>query len=157
MLLVAGLFLAGFFSSAEPALTALGEARVQHLSETRGWRGSLLRLWQRHPERILSALLLGATLVNVGMGSITALIAEEMGLSNGLVLLTGITTLVLLIFGEITPKTLAKRHATGFALQLIPLVAIADFLLCPLAWLFVQIPRGLSRAIKVESGGESVA
>ena len=156
ILLVAGLFLAGFFSSAETALTALGEARVQHLTETRGWRGALLKLWQRHPERILSALLLGATLVNVGMGSITALVADQMGFSNGLVLFTGLTTLVLLIFGEITPKTLAKRHATGFALALMPLVAIVYFLLWPLAWLFVQIPRGLSRAIKVETGGESV-
>jgi CBS domain containing-hemolysin-like protein len=79
-----------------------------------------------------------------------------MGLSHGLVLLTGLTTLVLLIFGEITPKTFAKRHATGFALALIPLVALVYLLLWPLAWLFVQIPRGLSRAIKVESGGESV-
>src|SRR3954463_10272163 len=156
ILLVAGLFLAGFFSSAETALTALGEARVQHLAETRGWRGSLLLLWKRHPERILSALLLGATLVNVGMGSITALIADEMGLSNGLVLLTGITTVVLLIFGEITPKTLAKRHPTGFALALMPLVALIYFLLWPLAWLFVQIPRALSRAIKVEASSESV-
>jgi len=156
ILLVAGFFLAGFFSSAETALTALGEARVQHLTGTRGWRGTLLRLWLRHPERILSALLLGATLVNVGMGSLTALIADEMGLSNGLILFTGLTTLVLLIFGEITPKTFAKRHATGFALALIPLVAVVYFLLWPLAWLFVQIPRGLSRAIKVESSGESV-
>jgi len=156
MLLVGGLFLAGFFSSAETALTALGEARVRHLAETRGWRGALLRLWQRHPERILSALLLGNTLVNVGMGSVTALIADEMGLSNGLVVLTGITTLMLLIFGEITPKTFAKRHATGFALALIPLVAAVYFLLWPLAWLFVQIPRGLSRAMKVEASSESV-
>jgi len=157
ILLVAGLFLAAFFSSAETALTALGEARVQHLTETRGARGALLKLWQRHPERILSALLVGATLVNVGMGSLTALVADEMGLSNGLVLFTGITTVILLIFGEITPKTLAKRHSTGFALALMPLVALIYFLLWPLAWLFVQIPRGLSRAIKVESKGtESV-
>src|SRR5207248_11733655 len=106
---------------------------------------------------ILSALLLGATLVNVGMGSLTALVADQMGLSNGLVLFTGITTLVLLFFGEITPKTFAKRHATGFALALMPLVALVYFLLWPLAWPFVPIPRRLSRAIKVESSIESVS
>src|SRR4051812_11916695 len=156
MLLVAGLVLAAFFASSETALTALGEARVRHLTESRGARGRLLKLWQRHPERILSALLLGATLVNVAMGSLTALVADEMGLSHGLVLFTGITTVVLLIFGEITPKTFAKRHATGFALALMPLVALVYFLLWPLAWLFVQIPRGLSRAMNVESSGESV-
>ena len=55
--LLVGLLLAAFFASAETALTALGEARVRHLIDSGGWRGSLLRLWQKHPERILSTQL----------------------------------------------------------------------------------------------------
>jgi putative hemolysin len=66
---VAGLAGSAFFSSAETALTALGEARLRSLIDTGGRRASFLRLWQAHPDRILSALLVGNTLVNVGLGS----------------------------------------------------------------------------------------
>jgi CBS domain containing-hemolysin-like protein len=154
---VAALLGSAFFSASETALTALGEARVRALIDS-GRRGAgLLKLWQKHPDRILSALLLGNTLVNVGMGSLTALIADELGASHALALFTGLTTAVILLFGEITPKTFAKRHATGFALFIMPLVAVAYWLLYPLAWLFVQVPRALMRAIgSADAPAESV-
>ena len=155
--LILGLFLSAFFSSAETALTALGEARVRHLIETGGWRGALLKLWQRHPDRILSMLLLGNTLVNVGLGSLTAVIAHDLGVDSKLAIVTGLTTVVVLVFGEITPKTFAKRHASGAALALMPLVILFYFLLWPFAWLFVQIPRGIARAMGLgEPPAESV-
>src|SRR5437588_2260595 len=90
---------------------------------------ALLKLWQKHPDRILSTLLLGNTLVNVGMGAITALMADEIGLSHGVAIFTGLTTVVILLFGEITPKTFAKRHATGFAVFMMPLVALVYWVL----------------------------
>ncbi|MGZ6124338.1 MAG: hemolysin family protein, partial [Myxococcales bacterium] len=141
----AGLLGAAFFSSAETALTALGEARVRTLVETGGRGASFLRLWLGHPDRILSALLLGNTQINVGLGSLTALMADEAGYGHGLAILTGVTTVILLLFGEITPKTFAKRHASKYASFIMPLVALVYFILYPLAWLFVQIPRALSR------------
>ncbi len=141
----AALLGSAFFSSAETALTALGDARVQALIDAGGFRNRLLRFWQRHPDRILSTLLLGNTLVNVGMGSLVTLITAELGLSHALALLTGATTLVILLFGEITPKTFAKRHASGFAVFIIPFVALFYFVLFPLAWLLVQVPRALAR------------
>ncbi len=143
----AGLLGAAFFSSAETALTALGEARVRTLVENGGRGSSFLRLWLSHPDRILSALLIGNTIVNVGLGSLTALIADEAGFGHGLAILTGVTTVILLVFGEITPKTFAKRHASKYAVLVMPLVALVYFFLYPLAWLFVQIPRGLSRMV----------
>ena len=139
-----------FFSSSETALTALGEARVQSLIEDGGRRGRFLTLWQKHPDRILAALLLGNTLVNVGLGSLTALMADEAGYSHAIALFTGVTTVVILIFGEITPKTFAKRHASGFALFIMPLVSLMYWLLFPLAWLFVQIPRAIVRASGID-------
>jgi len=120
---------------------------VRSLVDTGGRRASFLRLWQAHPDRILSALLVGNTLVNVGLGSLTALMADEAGYSHGIALLTGVTTVLLLLFGEITPKTFAKRHASGYAVFIMPLVALVYWILYPLAWVFVQVPRALSRAI----------
>lgn len=141
--LIAGLFASAFFSSSETALTALGEARVQALVE--GGRASTLKLWQKHPERVLAALLLGNTLVNVGMGSLVALMGEEAGAGRAIALLTGVATLIILLFGEITPKTFAKRHATGFAVLVMPAVAAFYYLLFPLVLLLVQVPQLLSR------------
>ena len=132
--LILGLLLSAFFSSSETALTALGDARVRHLVDTAGWRGAMLKVWQRHPDRILSTLLLGNTLVNVGLGSLTAVIAHDLGMDRGVAVVTGLTTVIVLIFGEITPKTFAKRHATGAALALIPIVVLFYWLLWPFAW-----------------------
>jgi len=143
--LVAALLGSAFFSSSETALTALGQARVRALIDSGGRRATLLKLWQKYPDRILSTLLLGNTLANVGMGAISALIADEMGFSHAVALFTALTTVVILIFGEITPKTFARQHATGFAVFLMPLVALAYWILFPLSWLFVQVPRAIMR------------
>ena len=153
-----GLLGCAFFSSAETALTALGEHRVSALVDSGGKRARLLKLWQKHPDRILSTLLLGNTLLNVGLGSLTALIADEAGWGHALAILTGCTTAVLLIFGEIVPKTFAKRHASGYAAFIMPLVALFYWCLYPLAWLLVQIPRGLTHVTGMDAKprGESV-
>jgi CBS domain containing-hemolysin-like protein len=148
--LVAALGGSAFFSSSETALTALGEARVQALVESGGRRARLLKLWQKQPDRILAALLLGNTLVNVGMGSLVTLIAEQAGASRALALLTGLATLVILLFGEITPKTFAKRHASGFAVLVMPAVAALYYLLYPIVLLLVQVPRKLSRWVGMD-------
>ena len=123
---------------------------MQSLVESGGRREGLLRIWQQHPERILSALLIGNTLVNVGLGSLTALMADEAGYSHAIAVLTGATTVILLLFGEITPKTFAKRHASGYAVFIMPFVALVYWVMWPLAWLFVQIPRALSHAAGLE-------
>ena len=154
--LVIGLVASAFFSSAETALTTLGEARVQALIESGGRRAALLRLWKQHPERILSMLLLGNTLVNVAMGAITALMADELGLSHAVALVTAVTTVVILVFGEVTPKTFAKRHPSGYAVLIMPLVALLYWLLFPFTWLLVQIPRAISRFAGIPPSVESV-
>jgi putative hemolysin len=148
--LAAALCASAFFSSSETALTALGEARINALLDSGGRRASLLKLWQKHPDRVLAALLLGNTLVNVGMGSLVTIVAEEAGMAKALALLTGVATLVILLFGEITPKTFAKRHASGFAVFVIPAVAVFYYSLYPVVWLLVQVPRLLSRWVGMD-------
>ena len=154
--LVIGLAASAFFSSAETALTALGEARLKSMVENGGRRASLLKLWLAHPDRVLSTLLLGNTMVNVGMGAVTTVMADGLGYGHAVAAVTGITTIVILLIGEILPKTYAKYHASGWALTAMPVVALVYYLLFPLVWLLVQVPRGLQRVLggkapKVES------
>lgn len=140
------LFASAFFSGAETALTALGEARVSALIE-RGGRASLLTVWQRHPERVLTALLLGNTLVNIAVGSLTTLIAVQLGVDHGALLGTAASTLVVLVFCEVAPKTLAKRYSTGAALALMPLVALLYWVLWPLVALIALVPPLIVKVI----------
>lgn len=151
----AGLVAAAFFSSTETALTALGEARVASLVEGGGARARLLRFWQRDPDRVLSALLLSNTLVNVGMGTLSAVIAENLGAGDELALVTALTTVAILIFGEITPKTLAKRYPTAVAVTAMPLVLVVTFLLWPLVWIFSGVPRLLQRGLGLAPATQS--
>ena len=150
VMIVLGVVGSGFFSSAETALTSLGEARVRALIENGGRRAQLLKLWQQHPDRILSALLLGNTLVNVGMGALTTVVADAMGFPHAVVAVTGLTTIVILLIGEIIPKTFAKRHASGWSVMSIPFVALFYYLLFPIVWVLVQFPRGLTRALGLD-------
>src|SRR5258708_31010954 len=92
MTLAMGLAVSAFFSAAETALTSLGDARVSALVERGGRAGALLALWRGHPDRGLTPLLLGNTLVHVSMGSLTTLIALQAGFHAPLAAVTGPTT-----------------------------------------------------------------
>jgi CBS domain containing-hemolysin-like protein len=135
-------FLAGsaFCSSTETALTALGEARARQLRDGGGRRGRMLGLWIEHPERVLSTLLIGNTLVNIGAGALAVSVAGDIlsvspGWAEGtlVAIATALTTVVVLLLGEIIPKTVAKRHPIRVSLATIPLTRILSWLLWPVS------------------------
>ncbi len=138
--------LSALYSATETALTALGDARARRLVESRGARARPLALWLRAPERVLSTLLVGNTLVNVGAGALAGNLALRLGHPKWVAASAVVVTVVLLAIGEITPKTLAKNRPETYALALGPFAALNAFVLFPAAWLFVQIPRAVLRA-----------
>jgi putative hemolysin len=134
-------FLAGsaFFSSTETALTALGEARARQLHEGGGRHAHHLALWIHQPERVLATLLIGNTLAAIGLGALSASVAGDLvaghpGWTEGttVAVATGLTTIVVLFFGEILPKTLAKRRPVHLALSSITGVRLLTWLLWPI-------------------------
>jgi putative hemolysin len=145
-----------FFAAAETSLTALGEARVSALIDSGSLRGGLLRVWRDRPEGVLAALLLGSTLVNVALGTISGLIAASLSWNEALVGITGGAALGMLIFGEITPKALAKQHPSGTALALVPLVTLFFWISWPLVVGLAAIPKALQRQMGLKRTGESI-
>jgi putative hemolysin len=145
-----------FCSGTETALTALGDARARQVAEGGGRRGALLRLWIDHPERVLSTLLIGNTLVNVGAGALAAAIgaaaAAQAGWSpaSAVAATTAIATAVILFFGEIVPKTVAKRHPVRVALLCIPAVRVLVVLLWPVS---TAVTRATSALVARFGGG----
>ncbi len=145
-------FLAGsaFCSGIETALTALGDARARQLREAGGRRAHMLGIWIEHPERVLSTLLIGNTLANIGAGALAASIGAGLASWTGWNAATVVAasaaaaTLVILFFGEIVPKTLAKRHPVKVALSAIPLVRVFVLLLWPVS---VAVTRATSALV----------
>lgn len=146
-------------SASETALTALGELRARQLVELGGRRARLMRVWVEHPERVLSAVLVTNTLLNIGggvlAGEIAAGVATSYGISaaTSLGIATAIATVVILFTGEVVPKTLAKRHPVAFSLALIPFVSVVAWVLWPVSMGLVRATHGLMRLF----GGGKVA
>ncbi len=160
--LLAAFFLVGsaLCSGTETALTALGEARARQLRDEGGRRARLLSVWIDHPERVLSTLLIGNTLVNVGAGALAGAIGAELASSAGWNAATGVAgataamTIVILFFGEIVPKTLAKRHPVRASLAMIPFARLVATLLWPVS---TAVTRATGRLVGLFGGDAAAA
>lgn len=138
--------LSSFFSGTETALTSLSEAAVFRLKERRHPQAARLERLRSQLPRTISTLLIGNNLVNIAAGSIgTVLAIEALGERWGVLAATVGTTLVLLVFGEVTPKTLAARNAERIACLAAPVVDVLMGLFAPLARLLSGIASVLLR------------
>lgn len=142
------LLLSGFFSSAESAFISVPRLRVHYLRES-GVRGAqrLATVLDR-PERLLATVLLGNNLVNIAGASIgTMLCVGWFGLPWGPVIATvGVTSLVL-VFGELLPKTLAVHHAEAVAISYVYPIRFVEIVLYPFVMLLDRIGFGFRRLV----------
>lgn len=142
--------LSGFFSGSETALIGISRESVHRLAET-GPRGRRLEKLISQPDRMLSTLLVANNSVNVLSASIaTILFVSLVGESWGPWVATGVMTAVLLVFGEITPKTIAARYPEEFSLRVAPTIWNISIVLAPIARFFSAITRGLLRVLGLD-------
>ncbi|MEX2582083.1 MAG: hemolysin family protein [Gemmatimonadota bacterium] len=132
LLLVLLLALSAFFSGSEIALFSLGEARVRMLREEGRQGARALARLKSNPERLLATILIGNNVVNIGAASLATAIALEAYGSPGVAYATGAMTLLVLVFGEITPKGLATANADSFALFVAPSIHLLGRVLFPI-------------------------
>jgi len=136
--LIGLIILSGFFSGSETALMTLNRYRLRHMADE-GHKGAQLaqRLLEQ-PDRLIGLILLGNNFVNILASSLATILALRLGGEGAIPLATGILTLVILIFSEVAPKTLAALHpeklafpATWVYTPLLkisyPLVALVNF------------------------------
>lgn len=139
----------GFFSGSETALIGISRERVHQLAKDSDSGRKLDRL-TAEPERMLSTLLVANNTVNVLSASVaTILFISLVGDAWGPWLATIVMTAVLLIFGEITPKTIAARHPESFSLRVAPTIWNLSIVLAPIASFFSAITRWLLRLLRV--------
>lgn len=110
------ILLSAFFSSAETALTTVNKIKIMTLADDGNRRAKTLLKVIENPGKMLGAILIGNNIVNLFASSLTTTLALRIFNSIGVSICTGLLTLVILIFGEISPKTLASASAEKLAL-----------------------------------------
>jgi len=144
------LFISALFSSSETAFTALNKARVRRLKDQKVKGAVLLERLIEDQQRLLSTLLLGNNLVNIFIASLATKLATDYFGNAGVGIATGLVTFLIIIFGEITPKNYAVRHAERVALLAAPLIAALSYVLYPVARVFVLLSNSLLRMLGQE-------
>ncbi|MDD3218162.1 MAG: hemolysin family protein [Lachnospiraceae bacterium] len=117
VVLIILLCLSAFFSSAETAMTAVNKIRIQSMAEQGEKRASTLLKVLEDYSKMLSAVLIGNNIVNISASALATTLALHIWGNVAVSLATGVLTLLVLIFGEITPKTLASLHAEQISLS----------------------------------------
>jgi putative hemolysin len=121
------LLLSGFFSSAETALFSISKAKAIHLAKEKGPANKLIKKMKADPHRLLTTILIGNNLVNIGASAIATAITIDLIASHAVGIATGVMTFLILIFGEIFPKSIATRNN----------ILIARLVIFPLYWLSI--------------------
>ncbi len=126
------LSLSAFFSGAEIALFSISQARARALADERRRGAQALVRLKANPERLLITILIGNNVANIGAASVATYTATTLFGSAGVGLATGVMTLLVLFFGEITPKSFAVSHASRISLASAPVLQLLLRLLLPL-------------------------
>lgn len=145
------ILLSAFFSSSETGLMTLNRYRLRHLVKT-GHRGAIraARLLEK-PDRLIGMILLGNNAVNLAAASLTTIIALRVGGETAIAIGTGILTLVVLIFAEVAPKTLAALHPERVAFPASLIYSPLLKLFYPVVWLVNLIANWLLAMLGVSS------
>jgi putative hemolysin len=152
VLLIACIVFSAFFSGSETAFISLQKIRLEHLVNT-GVRGAgrIARMVQK-PEKFLSTVLLGNTFVNTAAAALATALAIAQWPDYGILIATAGTTVVLLIFAETTPKSVAVHHNERFAVLAVRPLELISWILTPFVIVLSWIASGLTRL----SGGHAV-
>ena len=147
------LMLSAFFSSAETALTTSNKIRLRTMAEEGNKRAKKVLEVTDNSGKMLSAILIGNNLVNISASSIATTLAMKAFGSAGAGIATGVLTLLVLIFGEISPKTIATIHADSIALAYANTISIIMKVLTPVIFIVNQMSMGLLKLFRVDANG----
>ncbi|MBE6051531.1 MAG: HlyC/CorC family transporter [Clostridium sp.] len=155
ILLIVLLVLSGFFSMAETALMSLSKIRIRHMVEEKVKGAKLVEKLLEEPNKLLGAILIGNNIVNIGASSLaTNLTAKLLGGSEASIAIsTFAMTILVLIFGEITPKSIAKQKSESVSLFVSKPIRLCVIIFKP----FVAVFTGISSVFIRLFGGDPKA
>ena len=144
-----------FFSASETAFSSLNQIRLKSRAEDGDASAARVLAMSEQYDKLLSTILIGNNIVNIAAASIgTVLFTRLLDPERGATVSTIVLTIVVLIFGEVTPKSLAKEMPERIATAVSPVLSLLMVLLSPLTWLFTQWKKLLGHFVH---SGESDA
>jgi Mg2+/Co2+ transporter CorB len=144
------IMLSAFFSGSETALMTINRYRLKHKAE-QGHKGAVLaRSLLDRPDRLIGLILLGNNFVNILASSLATVIALRIGGEGAIAAAAGILTLIILIFAEVTPKTLAALHPERLAYPAAFVYSPLLKILYPIVWAVNWVANGLLRLLGVQ-------
>ena len=153
VILIILLFLSGFFSSAETSLVAVSRIKIRTLAEEGNRKAKILLKIYENDSKMLSAILIGNNLVNTYAASIAATLALSFGGGAAVSIATFIITFLILVFGEITPKTFATQNAEKLALAYAPIISFLMKILTPVIWFVNLFSDMILKLFHIDRGG----
>lgn len=150
VILIICLVLSALFSASETALMSLSKIRVKQMIENREKGANSINKLLSDPSRLLSAILIGNNVVNIGASSLMTSLAIDAFGNTGVGVATGIMTLLILVFGEITPKSLAAKNSEKISVSLSGFIEFVTNLLTPISFVLNIITDFLVKLL----GGE---
>ena len=128
-----------FFSASETAFSSLNQIRLKSRAEDGDSSAARVLAMAEQYDKLLSTILIGNNIVNIAAASIgTILFTQMLGAERGATMSTIVLTIIVLIFGEVTPKSLAKEMPEKVATVVSPFLVLLMALMTPLTWLFTQ-------------------
>jgi len=131
--------LSSFFSASETALMSVSKIRLRHMVEEGVPRAELVEKLTEDSNRLLGTILIGNNVVNIVASAIATVLATDMFGNKGVGIATGVITILVLIFGEITPKSIAKQKSEVVALKVAILIHFIVVIFKPFVYIFTAL------------------
>ena len=131
--------LSGFFSMSETALMSLNKIKLRHMVEEGVAGAKSVEKLIEDPNKLLGAILIGNNVVNIGASSLATVLATNIFGNSGVGIATGVITILVLIFDEITPKSIAKQKSETVALMVVKPIQFIVFIFKPFVYVFTII------------------
>lgn len=148
IIIIICVILSGYFSATETAFTSFNKIRVKNMAEKGNKRAKLVLKLSGNFDKLLSTILIGNNIVNIATASLATIIFVGFLGDVGVSVSTVVTTIVVLIFGEVSPKSLAKESPEKFAMFSAPVLRCLMVIFTPFNFFFVQWKKLLSKIFK---------
>ncbi|WFD11347.1 HlyC/CorC family transporter [Tepidibacter hydrothermalis] len=130
-----------FFSASETALMSLSKIKIRHMKEENVKDADVVSKLIENPNKLLGAILVGNNVVNIGASAIATSLFIGLFKENGAAIATAFMTILVLIFGEITPKSLAAQNSETVSLKVSKIISIVVVVLSPIVFIFNYVSK----------------
>ena len=144
------ILMSAYFSATETAFTSINKTRLRTMAEKGNKKADLVLKLSEKYDSLISTVLIGNNIVNIGLSSVATVFFIGFNKVYGALIATVVITVLVLIFGEVSPKSIAKDSPESFSMFSAPFINALMILLTPVNFLFTQWKKFLAKILKVE-------